>query len=126
MPIFFLEEIVKFQYNTNVTIEEYEKYAKNLNELVKEKLKLREKLLSCYLIRKSLDARKKPKLYFNLKFIIEVTGKDQEILLKKKTISQYQEIPERKSSQGQKILAKPPVISLAADQQDYSVPISWH
>ena len=101
---------MKFQYNTNVTIEEYEKYAKNLNELVKEKLKLREKLLSCYLIRKSLDARKKPKLYFNLKFIIEVTGKDQEILLKKKTISHYQEIPERKLPVGQRILAKPPVI----------------
>ncbi len=100
---------MKYQYEMKIEIE---KETEELDKLLLVKLKIqRNELLSWKLKRKSLDARKKPKLYFSYQFEIELKDKITQILLKKGVLKPITEkIKIETHSKGLKLKQRPVII----------------
>lgn len=101
---------MKYKYSFNINIEEYDLKKNDLRDLVRDKLRLKGKLIDFILVKKSLDARKKPRLFFNLQFLIEIEEKDAKRLLLKGIIAKEKEAEKKDIIRGDKILESPPII----------------
>lgn len=95
-------------FQTKIKIEEY---PEDLRGLIETKLRLREgELLNYRLVKKSLDARKKPQLYFNLQFSLTLLDKTTGHLLEKGKIVREEKRQKNLVVRGVKKLKAPPVI----------------
>ncbi len=100
---------MKYQYEMKIEIE---KEKEELDKLLLTKLKIqRNELLSWKLTRKSLDARKKPNLYYSLQFELELKDKISQILVKKGTLKPIiEKTKEVIKSKGLKLEHRPVII----------------
>ena len=103
---------MKYIYETKIEIEKDPKEIKELDKLLLTKLKIQKnELLSWKLTRKSLDARKKPALYFLLQFEVELKEKISLILAKKGVLKPIiEKKAEKVISQGKKLEKRPVVV----------------
>ncbi|MDD2371441.1 MAG: NAD(P)-binding protein [Firmicutes bacterium] len=102
---------MKYQYEMKIEIEK-EKEIEELDKLLLTKLKIqRNELLSWKMTKKSLDARKKPNLYFSFQFELELKDKIAQILLKKGTLKPIiEKQKEVINSKGLKLEYRPVII----------------
>ncbi len=103
---------MKYLYEMKLEIENETKDIKELDKLLLTKLKIQKnELLSWKLTRKSLDARKKPALYFILQFEIELKEKISLILAKKGILKPLTEkVMEKVASLGEKLDKRPVIV----------------
>ena len=103
---------MKYLYEMKLEIENETKDIKELDKLLLTKLKIQKnELLSWKLTRKSLDARKKPDLYFMLQFEVELKEKISLILAKKGILKPVVEkTTEKIISKGLKLDKRPVVV----------------
>lgn len=103
---------MKHLYEMRMEIENETNDIKELDKLLQTKLKIQKnELLSWKLTRKSLDARKKPNLYFLLQFEIELKEKISLILARKGIIKPLiEKVGERVVSLGEKLDKRPVIV----------------
>lgn len=103
---------MKYLYEMKLEIENDTEDIKELDKLLLTKLKIQKnELLSWKLTRKSLDARKKPNLYFLLQFEVELKEKISLILAKKGILKPHSEkVMEKVVSLGEKLDKRPVVV----------------
>ena len=103
---------MKYLYEMKLEIENETKDIKELDKLLLTKLKIQKnELLSWKLTRKSLDARKKPTLYFLLQFEVELKEKISLILAKKGILKPLTEkVIEKVTSLGEKLDKRPVIV----------------
>lgn len=103
---------MKYLYEMKLEIENETKDIKELDKLLLTKLKIQKnELLSWKLTRKSLDARKKPDLYFMLQFEVELKEKISLILAKKGILKPITEKKlEKTVTKGLKLDKRPVVV----------------
>lgn len=103
---------MKYLYEMKLEIENETKDIKELDKLLLTKLKIQKnELLSWKLTRKSLDARKKPNLYFLLQFEVELKEKISLILAKKGILKPLTEkVVEKFATLGEKLDKRPVIV----------------
>lgn len=100
-----------YDYGLKLSLEDYDRHQEDWAGLIEERLKLdKGTLLAHRLERRSLDARKKPRLFFSLMFRLELTEAKGKELLKRKKITLSGEEKDVVFPRGEESLKGRPVV----------------